>query len=232
MASLREDAGLARAAVARAAHVAPATVGRIEDAAVDPGLETLVRVAAVLGCEVSLRLYPAGRPLRDRFQAPMLEALLQASDPAWERRLEVPVVGTVRGVIDLVLLHPSRRLLIAVEVHSEVRRVEEVLRRSADKAAALRSRPPALAGADPDAEIIDASVSRLLLLRSTRATRATVQDLALTFAAAYPARTADAVTALRDAGVPWPGSAIVWVDLHGRRVHVMGGPPRNVTVGR
>lgn len=231
LARLREDAGLSRAAVARAARLSASTVGRIEDASLVPRLDTVVRLAAVLGCDASFRLYPVGPPIRDRFQAPMLEALLRAVDPAWARHPEVPVEGVGRGVIDLVLLHPYRPLLVAVEVHSEVRRAEEVIRRAAEKAAALASGPVARrhaerVGAD------DPLVSRLLLLRSTLRARSTVQELAHTFGAAYPSRAAEARAALRDATVAWPGSAIVWADLHGRRAILMGGPARGVTVGR
>jgi hypothetical protein len=211
--------------------VSPSAVGRIEAAAIEPDLDTLVRVASVLGCDVSVRLYPTGAPIRDRFQAPMLEAVLGIIDPSWERHVEVPVVGAVRGVIDGVIGHPVRPLLVALEVQSEIRRAEEVLRRSSGKAQGLRATPLARAhGPQPGEDQLD--VSQVLVLRSTRTTRAVVGELSRTFMAAFPARTVDALAALRDVTLPWPGASVIWVHLHGRTATVMDGPPRSVTVGR
>lgn len=231
LATLREDAGLTRAAVARAARIRPSSVGRIETGAIEPDFATLARMASVLGSDVSVHLFPAGPPIRDRFQAPMLEAFLAVVHPRWRRFVEVPVVGSVRGVIDCVLGHPARPFMLAIEVQSQLRRAEAVLRRSSDKAEGLRRSESAraLAGAHgaPGLE-----VSRVLVLRSTTANRAGVRDLARTFTAAYPARTIDALTALRDPAAAWPGPAIVWVHLHGRRATVMEWPPRGITVGR
>jgi transcriptional regulator with XRE-family HTH domain len=230
LAALRVDAGLTRAEVARAARLHPSSVGRIEAGRVEPDLETLCRIATVLGHEPSVKLFPAGPPLRDRFQAPILEAFLSIVDKAWRRSVEVAVIGTVNGVVDCVLGHPVRPLRIAVEVQSEIRRAEAVLRRAADKAAGLERLP--LGTTLRATGMSGGEVSRLLVLRSTVASRATVRDLAETFGAAYPARTADAVAALRDPTVPWPGPAIIWVHLRGRRATVMERAPRGVLLGR
>lgn len=231
LATIREDAGLSRAAVARAAGVRPSTVGRMEVGLIEADLATMTRVASVLGSEVSIRLFPAGAPIRDRFQAPMLEALLAVTDPAWERSIEVPVVGSVRGVVDCVLGHPVESLVLGIEVQSELRRAEATLRRSTDKAAGLpRSQIGQAFAVERGVSQVD--VSRLLVLRSTAANRAVVRDLAKTFAAAYPALAEDALAALRDPRVGWPGAAILWVNLHGRQANVMERPPRGVIVGR
>lgn len=228
---LREDAGLSRAAVGRAARVSGSAVGRVEMAAFEPDLATLLRIASALGADVSIRLFPSGAPIRDRFQAPMLEAVLDMADRGWQRQVEVPVVGVTRGVIDCVLAHPARPLLVAVEVQSEVRRAEALLRRSTTTAAALLESPLVRGRAGgPGIPRID--ISRLLVLRSTRATRAAVEELSRTFGAAFPARTTDAVAALRQVDRPWPGAAIAWVHLHGRAASVMDAPPRGVSVGR
>lgn len=231
LARLREDAGLSRAAVARAAMLSASAVGRIETAAIEPDLDTLCAVGSVLGCELSIRLFPAGAPLHDRFQAPMVEAILEAADRGWERHLEVPVRGVVRGVIDVALAHPAEPLVVAGEIQSEIRRAEAVLRRSADKAEGLGSSSLVATRAER-LGVAAVGVSRLLVIRSTTSTRAVVRDLSRSFETAYPARTADAVAAIRDVSRPWPGPAIVWVHLHGRAGTVMDGPPRGVPVGR
>jgi transcriptional regulator with XRE-family HTH domain len=228
---LRHDAALSRAAVARAAGVNPSTVGRVETASIEPDLETIVRIASTLGCDLSIRLFPSGAPLHDRFQAPMLEAFLATVHPAWRQSVEVPVVGTVRGVVDCALGHPARPLLLAAEVQSEIRRAEEIIRRSTDKANALPGSSLGRAAATLF-RVATVETSRILIVRSTAGTRAVVRDLEHAFSAAYPARTIDALTALRDPLRPWPGPAIIWVNLHGRRATVMDGPPKFVSVGR
>lgn len=230
-ATLRVDAGLNRSRVARAARLSPSSVGRVEDGLIEPDLETMVRLASVLGCDVSIRLFPTGPPIRDRLQAPMLEAILALAHPAWRRLVEVPVAGVVPGVIDGVLAHPARPLLVAIEVQSELRRAEETIRRATEKAEALG---PSRLGITTAAafRVAGAETSRLLVLRSTASTRAVVRDLERTFAAAWPARAAEVLAALRDPLVPWPGPAIVWMSLHGRVATVMAGPPRGIAVGR
>ena len=59
-------------------------------------------------------------------------------------------------------------------------------------------------------------MSRLLVLRSTVATRELARQFEATLAAAYPARTADVVNALTSADGHWPGDGIVWMHLDGR----------------
>jgi hypothetical protein len=74
-------------------------------------------------------------------------------------------------------------------------------------------------------------VSTLLLVRSTVSTRAIVATYSSTFAAAFPARSADAVEALAGNGA-WPGAAIVWARLEQGRAVILEAPPRGVRVGR
>jgi hypothetical protein len=183
-------------------------------------IAVLVAIAACLGADLGVRLFPvAGPRLHDRFQAPMIEALIRQLDHRWVARPEY-AVPSARGVIDLVLGLRSGGLTIAYECHSELRRLEQVLRRSNEKAVAL-------AGSD----LPDATVSRLLLLRSTTETRDIARHFESTLAAAYPARSADALAALRDAAAVWPGPAIVWVRLEGGRADILDGPPRGVRLG-
>jgi hypothetical protein len=150
----------------------------------------------------------------------MIEALLRQLDRRWVARPEFPV-PSARGVIDLVLGLRSGGLTIACECHSELRRLEQVLRRSNEKAVVLEE--PGMPGK---------TVSRLLLLRSTAETRHVARHYESTLAAAYPARSADALAALRGAAADWPGPAIIWVRLEGGRADLLDGPPRGVRVGR
>lgn len=151
----------------------------------------------------------------------MCEALLRELHPAWRATPEVPVYRPVHGVIDLVLEERTGRTTVATELHSQVRRVEQQIRWQVQKTDALALQP------DQQGR----SVSRLLLLRNTQATRDVVRAAGGSFAAAYPARTADAVASLRD-GAPWPGAAIARMRLDGGDAHLLDRPPRGVAVGR
>lgn len=220
VADLRLDAGVTVAELARCAGIDPAHQWRIEAGQANPSIEVLVAISACLGAELGVRLFPiAGPRLHDRFQAPMLEALARHVGPEWRTQPEV-VVPAARGVVDLVLRRARDRLTIVCECHSELRRMELVVRRAAEKTDALRAQaePPAI-------------VSTLLLLRSTAATRTVVATFSATLAAAFPSRSADAVEALAGSAA-WPGAAIVWVRLERGRAEILDVPPRGVRVGR
>jgi transcriptional regulator with XRE-family HTH domain len=219
-ADLRTDAGVTQAELARCADIDPGHVWRIEAGRATPSLDALARIARCLGAETGVRLFPvAGPRLHDRFQAPMIESLFDVLGRAWVPRPEVPVPAA-RGVIDAVLHRRLDSLHVLCECHSELRRLELVVRRVAEKAEALRGQldQPAV-------------VSTMLLLRSTASTRAVMKTYESTFAAAFPARSADAIAALRG-DAAWPGPAIVWVKVEGGRAQILEAPPRGIRVGR
>jgi transcriptional regulator with XRE-family HTH domain len=137
---LRGDAGITRASLAAAAGVDPAYLGRIESGHERPSVETYQRLALALGADLSTKLYPnTGPAIRDRHQATMLELLLQVTHPRWQRFTEVAVRRPSRGWIDAVLHDASARLAVASEIQSELRRLEQVVRWSGEKAASLPS---------------------------------------------------------------------------------------------
>jgi transcriptional regulator with XRE-family HTH domain len=217
---LREDAGLARPELAACAGIAASYLWKIEAGAAHPTIEVLIAIGACLGSDLGIRYFPGVGPrLHDRFQAPMVEALLRALGPGWRGEPEV-AVPSARGVIDLVLRRPQDRLVLACEAHSELRRLELVVRRLGEKAEALKAQ---IEG--------ERAVSRMVLLRSTTSTRAVAQAYEATLAAAFPSRTAEAVAALRGEAA-WPGPAIVWARVEAGRAEIMDAPPRGVRVGR
>ena len=70
----RTDAGVKRAVLARAAGVDPSYLGRIEAGTASPSIDTYARLAAALGSDLSVRLYPnTGPTIRDRHQARIAE---------------------------------------------------------------------------------------------------------------------------------------------------------------
>jgi transcriptional regulator with XRE-family HTH domain len=75
---LRTDAGLTLADLARATGLDRSYVARIETGDREPSMAAWCRIAAALGADPVRRLYPnTGPPVRDRWQARILEALLE-----------------------------------------------------------------------------------------------------------------------------------------------------------
>ena len=210
------------------AGIHPAYLSRIEAEAIRPTIETCARVAAALGADLSMRVYPtSGPPIHDRYQARIVEALIRGLHGRWTALPEIPVQRPVRGVIDLVLVDRDRSVVVAVEVQSQVRRFEQLLRWARAKAEAL---PSAAAWRTihpgPDGSVTP-PISRLLVVRSTRTNRDIVATLARTAEAAYPVAAQRAIAALRSDG-PWPGDALIWATADGTAARIMArGPPRS-----
>lgn len=217
---LRFDAGVSLTTLAGLVGVDPSHLARIERGTSQPSLDLLERIAVALGADLGIRIFAGTGPrIHDRFQAPMLEALIKLLHRRWARELEV-AAGRGRGFVDAVLADRLTPAVVAVESQSEIRRFEQQVRWAADKAEALSDRYEGR------------PVSRLLLLRSTVATRALARTYAESFRAAYPARTADVLEALTSGVRAWPGAGIVWVRLEAGEATVLRGPPRGVAVGR
>lgn len=200
---LREDAGVDQAAVARIAGVSPSQISRLEAGAFRPSLETYARIAAGLGADLAARVYPnTGPRIRDRHQVRMAEVLIGALHPRWRVTPEVAVRRPVRGWIDLALTDPTNGLVVATELESELRRIEQLIRWSAEKA-----------------DAIDAG-SRLLVVRWTRANRLVVEDARRLLREAYPADPRDALESLTGT-TAWPGSARIWARIDRGRAELV-----------
>ena len=216
---MRTEAGISLGGLADVVGIHKSHVARIEASEVRPSLEVLTAIGIALGADLSLRYFEgAGPRVHDHFQAAMTEALLRSLDPRWTVDLEVPIAQPTRGVIDLVLTDRAGPV-VACEVYSELRRLEQQIRWSAEKAGALSTR-------------LAHDVSRLLVLRSTVATRELARRYEATLGTAYPARARDIALALTAPTEPWPGSGIVWMHLHGSEATLMRYPPPHVDLGR
>lgn len=219
---LRRDAGLSQSAVAQAGGISRAYLSAIEAGLRTPSVDVLARLAAALGGDLSVRIYPGTGPaLRDHLQVAMAEALLVLADASWRPRLEVGIPPPTRGYADLVLHDPARRQAVVAELHSQLRRLEQQLRWGQAKAEAVASMLP------PETQM-----SRLLVLRSTETNRRLVARDPHVFAAAFPARAADAYAALLDARVRWPGDALLWATVDAGHATILPTPPRGIRVGR
>ena len=208
---VREDAGISRTRLAAEAGVARRYLDEIEAGAARPSIEVYQRLASALGADLSTRIYPnTGPAIRDRHQARILELTLKDIHPRWVRFGEVAVRRPSRGWIDLVLHDPVARVIVATEIQSELRRLEQQIRWAAEKAEALPSWDGWVHLHD------EPQISRLLLLRRTRSTRSVAEDFARQLRMAYPAHPDDALASLTGTA-PWPGPALVWVLLDGSR---------------
>jgi transcriptional regulator with XRE-family HTH domain len=226
---LIEDAGISQAALARASHLSQAQISRILGARESASLHSLAALGVGLDARLRFVLDPVTGPrIRDRFQARIAEALIRLAHLRWKRFLEV-IIHRPRGMIDVVLHEPAASEIVATEIASRINRFEQLQRWANEKAAGLL--------ASSDLPLLAASsgtprVSRLLVLRSTAATRALANELEASFRTAYPARCEDAYLALLTADHPWPGSAILWATVEGNTVEILREPPRGVRVGR
>ena len=227
---LIEDAGVTQAALARASHLSSSQISRILLSQESPSLHSLAAVTGALDARLGIHVDPLTGPrIRDRVQSRIGEALLRLVHPRWKRFLEVVVHRPVRGMVDLVLHDPEAAEVVATEIQSEIRRFEQQQRWANEKAGAL------LIGSDlplKETSTRQPRVSRLLVIRSTAATRALARELQASFRAAYPARSEDAYLALLSATHPWPGSAILWAAVEGTNVEILRTAPRGVVVGR
>jgi len=201
---LRTDGGIPRTTLADHAGVDAGFLFRIERGLARPSIETYARLATALGADLSVRLYPnTGPAIRDRHQAAILEGLLSILHPRWTPYPEIAVRRPSRGWIDVGLLDARSRTLVATEIQSELRRMEQLIRWSAEKAASVPSWDGwARLGDEP-------TVSQLLIIRDTRATRAVAGEFRRVLDAAFPAHPDDALAALVGVG-PWPGPSLLW----------------------
>ncbi|MFN8630410.1 MAG: helix-turn-helix transcriptional regulator [Chloroflexota bacterium] len=201
---LRADAGISARALAQAAGLSERYVGRILDGTERPTFEACGRLATVLGADFAAGFYAnTGPAIHDQHQAPILECLLRERHPRWHPFPEIAVQRPSRGWIDLGLHDPREGLFLATEIQGSLPRLEQLIRWSAAKADALRSWDGwARLGEEP-------SVSRLLVVRRTRATRQIAVEFAQQLRVAYPAHPDDAIASLTGT-TPWPGPAMVW----------------------
>ena len=200
-------------------------MSEIESGRADPSLQALVSIATALGRRVSVQLLPDRDPLvRDHRQAPMVEELIRRLDSRWSAAVEVAVYRPIHGVIDLVLTDLAAKVVVCVEVQSEIRRLEQQIRWATQKAHALLVTGPMADSGDGAPRVF-----QVLALASTRRNREIVGQFEATVRVAYPSRPEDIVSALTDHR-PWPGSGLVWLSVHGRSAHLLSGAPRRLSV--
>lgn len=179
--------GLSQAHVANGAGISRERYSRIERARFPATIAELDAIAAVLGLELSMRLYPAGPAVRDKAQATKLTAFLSHARPPLRHRVEValpPIDGRYeQRAWDLVLFGHGERT--ACELEMRLRDIQAVRRRHD-----LKRRD------DPTAHF-------LMLIADTRSNRRVMAEFADLFADLPRLRPSDVYRAL-EAGVHPP----------------------------
>jgi transcriptional regulator with XRE-family HTH domain len=125
----RVSHGLSQQAVAAASGVQQAEVSRIE-AGRRPGatIRTLARLATAVGLELSVRLYPAGEPIRDKAHIALLARFRQAIGESWTWAAEVPLsIPGDKRAWDRILRGAG--VVIGVEAETRPTDLQEVQRR-------------------------------------------------------------------------------------------------------
>lgn len=133
----RVGAGLSQSDVGRAVGLSPSEVSRIERARIrNLSFLGAARLAAVLGLDLRLNVYPAGDPLRDVAHATRLRRIIQHIRPPLTYRVDAPLPKRADGPIELrawdllVVGHAQRT---AFELEMRIRDAQATIRRHALK---------------------------------------------------------------------------------------------------
>ncbi|CAN5584892.1 hypothetical protein BH23CHL7_BH23CHL7_16310 [soil metagenome] len=179
----RLAAGLSQAAVARAARIPRSTLSLIERG-LSPRLTLLhgAVIAAVLGLEFSVKLYPAGMPVRDVGHLRLLARFRRVVSSSWRwlHEIGVAIDGDPRAW-DALLVGPVR---IAIEAETHIHDVQALLRRISLK---LR---------DSNVDWV------VLVVADTRHNRAALAMASEEFASAFPCPRRKLMLALREGTDP------------------------------
>lgn len=152
----------------REVGISPSQFSRVERGlAPEVPLGTLAAMAAAVGLEPSLRMFPSGRPVRDRAHVQLLADFRALISPSlrWGTEVPLPIRGDARAWDALIGGDGFR---VGVEAETRLRDVQAIQRR-----VGLKKR--------------DSEVERVVLvLRNTRWNRETVRSAAATLTGTFP----------------------------------------------
>jgi transcriptional regulator with XRE-family HTH domain len=188
----RVERGLGQEAAARASGLSKSELSRIERGLAPwVSVVALSRAAAVVGLDLSSRLFPGGQPFRDAGQLAILEAFRSGSHPSlgWATEVPLPIPGDPRAWDGVV---SGRDWAYGVEAEGLPRDAQSLQRRLH-----LKLRDSGLSGV-------------LLLVRDTERNRRFIRDAADILAPDFPVPGWRAMRAL-EAGESPGGSAIVFI---------------------
>jgi len=121
--------GVSQSSVARVAGVSHSTVGRVERGRL-PGvsIDVIGRLAATLGLDLVVRVYPRGDPVRDAAHVALLGRLRRGlpAGTRWQTEVPLPLPGDLRAW-DAVIGQANDQ--IAVEAETRLLDIQAVERR-------------------------------------------------------------------------------------------------------
>ncbi len=172
--------------------VSPSAVARFERGQLaDIGIERLCRLAASVGLELSVRLFPDGDPIRDAGQVRLLERLRVRLPVSVRWRVEVPIIGRQdRRAWDAVI--DGHACIDAVEAETRIADLQ-----AAERRIALKARD------DPTIRHL------VLLLSDTRANRHALALARESLRAQYPLDTRAAMAGLSVGHCPGANAIVV-----------------------
>lgn len=187
---LRLAAGLTQATVAGACSIARSTYADLERGRTKQvTLHRAAIVSAALGQDLSVKLYPAGPPVRDAAHIRLLSDFVERVSPTWRRTYEAPIpIQGDRRAWDLVLAGA-----VSIGVEAETRPGDlQALERSIH----LKQR--------------DSRLKRVVLVvRGSRRNRLLIRELLPVLRTAFPLGTADVMRALREGRDPRADGLVV-----------------------
>jgi len=123
--------GVSQEHLAAVAGLARRRYGRIERGQLPATLRELDAIAAALGLELSVRLFPAGPPVRDAGQALRLTRILAHARPPLRHGVEIGLPGTAgrfeQRAWDAMLVGGGERT--AIELETRIRDAQAMRRR-------------------------------------------------------------------------------------------------------
>lgn len=187
---LRHAAGISQATLARAVGVSRSTYARIERGRnAELGIRRASAITAVLGGDLSLRIYPAGPPLRDAGHVALLARFEARLAPTWRIRHEAPMpqAGDARAW-DRRLDGPTS---IGVEAETRPRDLQKI-----ERSMNLKQR--------------DSGVLRMVLLVSgSRHNRELLRTAVPILRASFPLSTSEVLRALSEGRDPGANGLVV-----------------------
>lgn len=187
---LRLQAGLTQRTVAKAMGVSNATYGRIERGeAREIGLVRATLISAILGADLSVKMFPAGPPVRDAAHAALITRFVRRVPALWRPTHEspMPIAGDQRAW-DLRLEGP-----VSVGVEAETRPMDL---QAMERAVHLKQR--------------DSNVGRaILLVADTERNRALLRAALPLLRPSFPLSTREVLHALREGRDPGANGLVV-----------------------
>jgi transcriptional regulator with XRE-family HTH domain len=192
----RAAAGLTQQRLGELAGVSQSFVSLVERGRRRPDWSTACALAAGVGHELSVRLFPVRSvSLRDSGQYAAVQQIVQLAHPLWRASMEVPVAPGDARAADLLLISSDE--VLHIEVERALVDLQAQLRAAQRKRSVL-------------ADGYDRPVRLVIGLPDTRRARSIVRSLQPAIQAALPQTSAQARRAIRS-GMPLGADGLLFI---------------------